>query len=130
MSSTGSEDPTSAMDQKKRKRMLSNRDSARRSRMRKQQRLDELSAKESELRDENRRVANTLQAVRHNCRAVGAENRVLRTQAMELRARLESLHGILNYMSAASNDCLFSVPWNLLMINQPMMAPGDMNYYC
>lgn len=136
MSSGGSEvlvkvSTEDQMRKKKERRMLSNRDSARRSRMRKQQRLDELAAEVLQLREENAHIVNMLQMVNHNFLLVEAENTVLRTRAVELTTRLDSLNGILNncmntnisstangfYYGPVVNDGYFSIPWN-----QPIMA--------
>ncbi|XP_066329228.1 bZIP transcription factor 11-like [Miscanthus floridulus] len=87
------------MEQRRAKRMLSNRESARRSRMRKQRHLDELTTQAAHLRRENAHVATALGLTTQGLLAVDAENAVLRTQAAELAARLGSLNDILACMN-------------------------------
>ncbi|AQK68191.1 uncharacterized protein LOC111274020 [Zea mays] len=87
------------MEQRRAKRMLSNRESARRSRMRKQRHLDELTAQAAHLRRENAHVATALGLTAQGLLAVDAENAVLRTQTAELAARLGSLNDILACMN-------------------------------
>lgn len=93
-------------DKRREKRRLSNRESARRSRMRKQRHLDDLAAQAAHLRRENAHVAAALGLTARGLLAVDAENAVLRTQAAELAARLASLNDILSCigMSAANNN--------------------------
>lgn len=90
------------MEQRRAKRMLSNRESARRSRMRKQRHLDELTAQAAHLRRENAHVATALGLTAQGLLAVDAENAVLRTQAAELAARLGSLNDILACMNTTN----------------------------
>ncbi|GJN18921.1 hypothetical protein PR202_gb06133 [Eleusine coracana subsp. coracana] len=99
----GSEEELRAlMEQRRAKRMLSNRESARRSRMRKQRHLDELTAQAAQLRRENAHVATALGLTTQGLLAVDAENAVLRTQAAELAARLHSLNDILACMNTTN----------------------------
>lgn len=114
----------SAMDQKKRKRMLSNRESARRSRMRKQKHQDDLTAQVSQLKKDNAQILAVLNLRSQNFLAVEADNSVLRTQLMELTSRLNSLAEILEFMSLTRaagesqmmvSDSFFN-PWNQAMI--------------
>lgn len=99
----GSEEELRAlMEQRRAKRMLSNRESARRSRMRKQRHLDELTAQATQLRRENAHVATALGLTTQGLLAVDAENAVLRTQAAELAARLHSLNDILACMNTTN----------------------------
>lgn len=140
---SGSEEELKAlMDQKKRKRMQSNRESARRSRMRKQHHLDDLMTQVNQLRKENGDILAALNITSQQYLGVEAENSVLRTQMMELSSRLQSLNDILHCMNANNasthgffpdapphfNDCFIN-PWNLVM-NQPIMASMDMFHYC
>ncbi|URD74417.1 ocs element-binding factor 1 [Musa troglodytarum] len=89
------------------KRKRSNRESARRSRMRKQKHLDGLTAQIGQLRKEN-------------------------SQMVELRNRLQSLNDILHCLKAKFsigsgpmiNDNFIN-PWNLMRMNQPIMASAE-----
>lgn len=134
------------MDQRKRKRMQSNRESARRSRMRKQQHLDDLMGQVTQLRKENNQILTSINITTQHLMNVEAENSVLKAQMEELSQRLESLTEILNYINSSNgvfethepNNTLlhhhqasadhnsFINPWNLLYVNQPIMATADM----
>lgn len=92
------------LEQRRAKRMLSNRESARRSRMRKQRHLDDLAAQAAHLRRENAHVAAALGLTARGLLAVDAENAVLRTQAAELSARLSSLQDIIACMNATASS--------------------------
>ncbi|WOL17526.1 bZIP transcription factor 11-like [Canna indica] len=91
---------------KKQKRMISNRESARRSRMRKQKKLDDLAAQVGQLRKENGHILRSLSFITQQYFAVEAENSVLRTQMMELGSRLQSLGEILHCLNSMSCDGL------------------------
>ncbi|KAI0515811.1 hypothetical protein KFK09_008479 [Dendrobium nobile] len=138
LTNSGSEENLQAlMEQKKRKRMISNRESARRSRMRKQKHLDDQMAQVSQLKKDNGHILTTLNLRTQHYHAVEAENCVLRTQAMELTSRLNSLTEILHCMNAESMNQLmisepFFNPWSFLSMNQlPIMASSSdlMQYY-
>ncbi|WOL11746.1 hypothetical protein Cni_G20510 [Canna indica] len=138
-SSALEEDLQAVLDQKKLKRMISNRESARRSRKRKQKHLDDLMAQVGELRKENDRLLAAAQVATQHRRAVEAENSVLRAQAMELSRRLQSLDEILAFLNLSSNNIstdnsFCNNPWNLMhMVNQqPIMASAghDNMFYC
>ncbi|WOK92556.1 bZIP transcription factor 11-like [Canna indica] len=126
---SGSEEDLQAlMDQKKQKRMISNRESARRSRMRKQKLLDDLTSQLHQLQEENSKILTSLTLTTQHYFAVEAENSILRTQMMELSSRLRSLSDILHCLSGTSNGGLcdgFINPWNLVCMNQPIMASAD-----
>lgn len=84
-----------AAEQRKRKRMLSNRESARRSRMRKRKQLGDLAAQALRLGQENLQILANLKAVGRRRVAVQSENAVLRARLVELSRRLQSLEEIL-----------------------------------
>ncbi|XP_048444467.1 bZIP transcription factor 44 [Pyrus x bretschneideri] len=131
------------VDQRKRKRMQSNRESARRSRMRKQQHLDDLTAQVAQLRKENNQILTSINITTQHYMNVESENSVLKAQMAELSQRLESLNEILGYIDAGggyggdfetapvADHNNFINPWNMLYVNQPIMATADMldQYY-
>ncbi|KAG1368112.1 bZIP transcription factor 11 [Cocos nucifera] len=124
------------MDRKKQKRMLSNRESARRSRIRKQKHLDDLRAQVSQLRQENSEILAAWSLATKNYLALEAENSVLRTQMMELSSRLQSLDDILHLLNGSfstSHGHQFTDgscnPWNPMYMNQPIMASADLLQY-
>ncbi|KAL2553853.1 basic leucine-zipper 44 [Forsythia ovata] len=83
------EDLQQLMDQRKRKIMLSNRDSARRSRFRKQKHLDDMMAKVIELKNENSQILTRMNVTTQHYVNVEAENSVLRAHMMELSQKLQ-----------------------------------------
>lgn len=147
------------MDQRKRKRMISNRESARRSRMRKQKHLDDLTAQVAQLRKENHQILTSVNITSQQFLAVEAENSVLRAQVNELTHRLQSLNEIVDFLNSAAhlntagghggvlgasssenfnmiennnsnNNGFFNFnPFNMAYMNQPIMASPDMFQY-
>jgi hypothetical protein len=75
-------------DERKRRRLASNRESAKRSRVRKQGRLGELSAQASELRSTNQRLLVELNHAVAKHASIVRENAELREEACDLRKRL------------------------------------------
>lgn len=140
---SGSEEDLQAlMDQRKRKRMISNRESARRSRMRKQKHLDDLAAQVAQLRNENHQILTSVNITTQQYLAVEAENSVLRAQMGELSHRLESLNEIIDFLNATNGafggpsaaepppDSYFNFnPFNMGYLNQPIMASADILQY-
>ncbi|CAA2996286.1 bZIP transcription factor 11-like [Olea europaea var. sylvestris] len=94
------EDLQKLMDQKKRKRMISNRESARRSRLRKQKQLDDLMAKVAQFGNENNQIITRMNFTTQLYLNIEAENSILRAQTAELSHRLQSLNEILNFLNA------------------------------
>ncbi|OMO93645.1 hypothetical protein CCACVL1_06403 [Corchorus capsularis] len=81
----------SIIDERKQRRMISNRESARRSRMRKQKHLDELWSQVIRLRNENNSLIDKLNHVSECHDRVLQENARLKEEASDLRQMLTDL---------------------------------------
>ncbi|KAJ1378869.1 Basic-leucine zipper domain [Sesbania bispinosa] len=97
-SSGSEEDLQILMDQRKNKRKQSNRESARRSRMRKQNHLEDLTNQVSKLTKDNGEILTNINITTQHYLNVEAENSILRAQMGELNQRLQSLNDILNFI--------------------------------
>uniref|UniRef100_A0A1D1YJC3 Ocs element-binding factor 1 n=1 Tax=Anthurium amnicola TaxID=1678845 RepID=A0A1D1YJC3_9ARAE len=136
--SSGSESPPEAvMDQRKRKRMESNRESARRSRMRKQRHLDDLINQVTQLQGDNALINAQIGPLAQQFADLDSENTILRTQVMELTERLHSLNSVLRLVEEFSGmdmdipeipDPLLR-PWQLPCPSHPITASADMLLY-
>ncbi|KAL5213245.1 hypothetical protein ABZP36_024092 [Zizania latifolia] len=80
-----------ANDDRKKRRLVSNRESARRSRVRKQRRLDELSSQVSELRATNQRLLVELNHMISKHARIVHENSQLREEASDLQRKLNEM---------------------------------------
>uniref|UniRef100_A0A6M2F6S6 BZIP domain-containing protein n=1 Tax=Populus davidiana TaxID=266767 RepID=A0A6M2F6S6_9ROSI len=139
---SGSEENLQAlMDQRKRKRMISNRESARRSRMRKQKHLDDLVAQVAQLKKENHQIITSINITSQHYLNVEADNSILRAQVSELSHRLEFLNGIISLLNSSNglfgDSSIFNEPaadsflnpLNMSYLNQPISASADMFPY-
>ncbi|KAI3989212.1 hypothetical protein MKX01_033248 [Papaver californicum] len=116
------------MDQRKRKRMLSNRESARRSRMRKQKHLDELMDQVTQIRKENNQILTSVNLTSQHYLNIESENSILRAQMEELNNRLQSLTEISHYLTA-NNDNNNNNIGNNGFDYQSDLNPNYQNYY-
>ncbi|KAH7517784.1 hypothetical protein FEM48_Zijuj09G0101100 [Ziziphus jujuba var. spinosa] len=150
---SGSEEDLQAlMDQRKRKRMISNRESARRSRMRKQKHLDDLTAQVAKLTKDNNEIKTNIDITAKHFLTIESENSILRAQVGELSHRLQSLDEIIRFLNANNyNDVFGSAggadysttssgtssfnepivdsffnPLNLSYLNQPIVASAEL----
>ncbi|KAM0057525.1 putative transcription factor bZIP family [Helianthus debilis subsp. tardiflorus] len=89
---------------RKRKRMISNRESARRSRIRKKKHLGDLMMQVSQLVSDNKHMAINLKDITQMYLNLEYENSILRTQLAELTHQLESLTNIINGFSSLSDN--------------------------
>ncbi|XP_043713990.1 basic leucine zipper 4-like [Telopea speciosissima] len=123
--------PVSAVDERKQRRMISNRLSARRSRMRKQQHLENLRNQVNRLRIENREITNRLGFVTHHCDLLRRDNDRLRLESVALKQRLFDMHRILtlrqlqhhNFLSSSSACNSFS---SVNEVNEQSQLPSLM----
>ncbi|KAK9281246.1 hypothetical protein L1049_004142 [Liquidambar formosana] len=137
--SSGSDgDPRYAgIDERKRKRMLSNRESAKRSRMRKQKHLDDMLGEATQFKNANSQIMQRINATTQLYVEAASENNILRAQVMELTDRLRSLNEVLLIAEEVSGlamdipfipDTLLE-PWQLPCPVQPVMASPNMFQY-
>ncbi|KAG2254345.1 hypothetical protein Bca4012_057932 [Brassica carinata] len=91
------------MNERRRKRLESNRESARRSRMKKREHLDDLKAQLAQLRKANRQTAAELTVTTEHYVKIDAENSVMRARVTELNHRLSSLNQIIAFAESYSS---------------------------
>lgn len=98
------EQQLSLINERKQRRMISNRESARRSRMRKQKHLDELWSHVVWLRNENHQLVDKLNHVSECHDRVLQENLQLKEEASELRQMVTDLQLTSSYHSLKDLD--------------------------
>ncbi|CAI8603708.1 unnamed protein product [Vicia faba] len=121
-------------EERKRKRMQSNRESARRSRMRKQKQIEDLTEEVGRLKSDNDRLKENIKVTEDAYAEKEAENNVVRAQIMELWERLRSLNSMVKNaedVNGPSNDmALYGdpllKPWFLPHLNFSLIASNDM----
>lgn len=102
--SEGSNRSIISMDDRKRRRMVSNRESARRSRWRKKRHLEDLTDQLNRLTGENRELESQLSRVIHRCHVVRRENGRLRSECVALAARHRHLCRIMKLQQLPQSD--------------------------
>ncbi|KAF8387748.1 hypothetical protein HHK36_026403 [Tetracentron sinense] len=125
------------VDDKKKRRMISNRESARRSRMRKQKHMDDLINQVTQLQKENNEIGQSVNVGTQHYLEVSSENNILRARVMELTERLQSLNSVLHIMEEVSGFAMdipeipdpLLKPWQLPCSSQPIMASAYMFQY-
>ncbi|CAN0905769.1 Basic leucine zipper 4, partial [Linum grandiflorum] len=95
------------VDERKERRMKSNRESARRSRWRKKRHLEKLTEQAKRLKVENQELKYMLGSTLSQCHVVRRENQRLRSESVALRGRLTHLcHTLLAMHGHAVNNGL------------------------
>ncbi|XP_050266351.1 basic leucine zipper 4-like [Quercus robur] len=100
---SGSEGSSRAVyndNERRLRRMISNRESARRSRWRKKKHVENLSSQMNRLELENQELKKRLGSALRQCHVVWGENERLRFESVALQARLSNLYRILFTMQA------------------------------
>ncbi|XP_073280543.1 uncharacterized protein [Primulina huaijiensis] len=106
-SSSGSD-----IDERKHKRMISNRESAQRSRMRKQKHLDNLRSQVYKLKVANRKTMNRLSLAVQQNQLVRQENEYIQSESAMLRQRLWDMRQVLLVRQLQQNLNLSAWPCN------------------
>ncbi|KAF3574467.1 hypothetical protein F2Q69_00062469 [Brassica cretica] len=109
--------------------MISNRESARRSRMRKQKQLGDLINEVTVLKNDNAKITEQVDVATRNYVEMESRNDVLRAQASELTERLRSLNSVLEMVEEISGQALDIPeinPWQVSCPMQPISASADM----
>lgn len=96
--SQGSNRAVYSEEERKLRRMQSNRESARRSRCKKKQHLENLTSQANRLRIENRELKNRLALTMHHRLLLSLQNDQLRSESVSLVATLSDLCGVLDTM--------------------------------
>jgi len=125
--SGGSDGMDLQIDERKRKRMLSNRESARRSRLRKQQQVEDLTEEAGRLKMENDRLARTIKATDEAYLKMEAANDVIRAQTKELEAQFRFLNSVIDAAAVEETNSFFSVE-DVPLIDDPLMKPWFIPY--
>jgi len=98
--SKGSNQAVYSIDERKRRRMVSNRESARRSRWRKKKHLEDLTQQLNRLKIQNRELQNRLGSIINQSHVLWRENGRLMSESVALKARLSDLRLVLAAMNA------------------------------
>ncbi|KAK9113064.1 hypothetical protein Scep_020583 [Stephania cephalantha] len=131
-----------AVDERRQRRMLSNRESARRSRLRKQKHLDGLAAQMAQLRVDNREIVERVNLATQHYMEIESENSILSAQMAELNHRLQSLDEITRFLnsnatatattttSLGHDVLMMNNSWNSMLLNQQaIVASAEMIEY-
>ncbi|KAK4434334.1 Basic leucine zipper 4 [Sesamum alatum] len=84
-----------SLEERKRRRMISNRESARRSRWRKKKHIENLTSEANRLNIENRELKNRLCMMAHDCHLVQRDSNRLLCESIYLQQKLTGLNQIL-----------------------------------
>ncbi|KAL7144366.1 hypothetical protein ABFS83_07G006900 [Erythranthe nasuta] len=109
---------TAITDEKKMKRMKSNRESARRSRMKREQHIKDLNDQVTYFKTRSSEIARKISEIEARFTAVGSENRILRMKGEDLKKRLELLEEMLASDHQVNDDCLL-----MDILQDPLIKP-------
>ncbi|KAI9128232.1 hypothetical protein K1719_001225 [Acacia pycnantha] len=110
------------LDERKRKRMLSNHESVRRSCMKKQKQLKDLSSEISRLKAENGQLFQSIKSYEEAYVEIESVNNVVRAQIKELTDRLRFLNSILEIAEEVSGLSV-EIPEILDVLLNPWQLP-------
>lgn len=100
-------------DDKKRKRMISNRESARRSRMKKLQHMQDLNNQIMFYTNRRNEITQNISKFTQQLTAIENQNRIMQAQKEELKKRLEAAELVSSYLDAAKGFSMNTAeePW-------------------
>lgn len=104
VNTTSNNDDNTNNSERKLRRMISNRLSARRSRLRKKRHLENLTAQADRLKVQNREMKTRLELVRCQCYVLRRENERLRCESVLLKQRLSDLYQSLLAINQLQNN--------------------------
>ncbi|OIV97675.1 hypothetical protein TanjilG_12433 [Lupinus angustifolius] len=96
--SHGSNRAVYSTEERKMRRMHSNRESARRSRCRKKRHLENITREANRLRIQNRELKNRLSSTMHHHLFLSLQNEKLKSESIDLMSKLLDLYQILGTM--------------------------------
>ncbi|CAH8376726.1 unnamed protein product [Eruca vesicaria subsp. sativa] len=99
-------DPMDSTDERRKKRKLSNRESAKRSRVKKQKHLEEMSIQLNQLKFENRELTNQLRYVYYHSQRINMENDRLRLEHRMLYDTLLNIRVLMLRQTERSSNCV------------------------
>ncbi|XVE73027.1 hypothetical protein DITRI_Ditri11bG0085200 [Diplodiscus trichospermus] len=114
------DEPEGDTDAKRARRMRSNRESARRSRRRKQAHMNELEAQVGQLRVEHSTLLNRLTDMNHKYDEAAIDNRILNADIETLRAKVKMAEETVKHVTGI-NPVLLSRP-NIPSIGMPFVS--------
>ncbi|CAK9145646.1 unnamed protein product [Ilex paraguariensis] len=135
---SGEEERYAVMDEKKRRRMISNRESARRSRMKREQHMKDLNDRIMNGTIKRNGFIQKINEVSEQFAVVESENMILRAQREELRQRLEIAEMVTGYVCESSGNAMdippqaqgqdfWLRPWQPHVQGLPMMTSAGIS---
>ncbi|XP_047313114.1 bZIP transcription factor 53-like [Impatiens glandulifera] len=114
--------PKEGIEERKKRRRISNRNSARKSRMKKQQQMDTLQIEITKMESEKVVLKEQIDLVAGNYFEMESENKVLKAQYDELTERLQSLNSFLK-MIGFVNGYEIEIPEMPQTLVEPWQLP-------
>lgn len=112
------------MEEKKRKRMQSNRESAKRSRLRREKRLTDLVTEIAMLKQQLMENSKVYDGLSQRAQLLLSENDALNSEKMQLAEYLNSLCSVFMSSTLKQAGCLSDQPWQVHGPKHPSITTG------